>query len=64
MYEENHLDAVLDMPHHIDKSLMRMSWSIGSSVPNRSNRVSAVTLPLSMLRLMSVRTFKRALSVD
>ena len=36
--EENHLDAVLDMPHHIDELLIRMSWLLVSDVENRSSR--------------------------
>ena len=63
-YEENQRSAVPDMPHQVDKRLTRMSWSMASNAADRSSRVSAVTLPLSMLRLMSLSTFKRAVCVD
>ena len=53
-----------DMPYHTDKRVMRMSWSTGSKVADRSRLLNAVTLPLSMLRLMSLCTFKRAVSVE
>ena len=43
---------------HIDKRLTRISWSVMSNAADRSSRVSAVTLPLSRLRLMSLCIFK------
>ena len=63
-YEVNQLRAVPDIPYHVDKRVMRMLWSIVSKAADRSSRVSSVTLPLSMLRLMSLCIFKRAVSVD
>ena len=46
-YEVNQIRAVRDI--HVDKRVMRMSWSMVSKAADRSSRVSAVTLPLSML---------------
>ena len=63
-YEENLCNAVPDMPYQVDKHLMRASWSVVSNATDRSSRASAVTLPLLMLRLMSLCTFKRAVSVE
>ena len=65
-YEVNQLRAVPDIPYHVDKRVMRMLWSMVSKAAalTLSSRVSAVTLPLSMLRLMSLCTFKRAVSVE
>ena len=57
-YGVNQLKAVPDIPYHVDKRVMRMSWSMVSKAADRSSRVSAVTLPLSMLRFMSLCTFK------
>ena len=51
-YEVIQLRAVPDIAYHVDKRVMRMSWSMVSKVSDRSSRVSAVTLPLSMLRFM------------
>ena len=61
-YEVNQLRAVPDITYHVDKRVMRMSWSMVSKAADRSSRVSAVTLPLSMLKFMSMCTFKRAVS--
>ena len=63
-HEVIQLRAVPDIPYHVDKRVMRMSWSMVSKAADRSSRVSAVTLPLSMLRFMSLFTFKRAVSVE
>ena len=63
-YEVNQLRAVPDIPYHVDKRVMRMSWSVVSKAADRSIRVSAETLPLSMLRYMSLCTFRRAVSVE
>ena len=63
-YEVNQLRAVPDMPYHVDRREMRILWSMVSKAADRSNRVRAVTFPLSMLRLMSLCTFKRAVSVE
>ena len=63
-YEVNHVRAVPDIPYHVDKRVMRMSWSMVSKAADMSSRVSAVTLPLSMLRFMSLCTFKRSVSVE
>ena len=41
-----------------------MSLSMVSAAADRSSRVHAVTLPLSMLRFMSLCTFKRTVSVE
>ena len=60
--DENQLSAVPDMPYHIDKHLMNMLWSIVSKAANKSSNVSAVTLPLSILRVTSLCTFKSAVS--
>ena len=53
-----------DIPYHVGKRVMRMSWSMVSKAADRSSRVSAVTLPLSVLTYMSLCTFKRAVSVE
>ena len=53
-----------DIPYHVDKSVMIISWSMVLKAADRSSRVSSVTLPLSMLRLMSLCTFKRAVYVE
>ena len=50
-YEVNQLRAVPDIPYHVDKCVMRMSMV--SKAADRSSRVSAVTLPLSMLRYIN-----------
>ena len=63
-YEVNRLRAVPDIPYRVDKRVMRMSWSMVSKAADRSSRVSAVTLPLLMLRFMSLCTFKRTVSVE
>ena len=63
-YEVNQLRAVPDMPYHVDRRVMRILWSMVSKAADRSSRVRAVTFPLSMLRLMSLCTFKRAVSVE
>ena len=63
-YEVNQLRAVPDMPYHVDRRVIRILWSMVSKVADRSSRVRAVTFPLSMLRLMSLCTFKRAVSVE
>ena len=63
-YEVIQLRAVPYIPHHVDKRVMRMLWSMVSKAADRSSRVSAVTLPLSMLRFMSLRTFKRTVYVE
>ena len=63
-YEVNQLRAVPDIPYHIDKRVMRMLWSMVSNAADRLSRISIVTLPLSMLRFMSLCTFKRAVSVE
>ena len=64
MYEVNELRAMLDIPYHVDKRVLRMSWSMVSKGADRSSRVSAVTLPLSMLRFVSLCNFKRAVYVE
>ena len=53
-YEVNQPRAVPDVPYHVDKRVTRMSWSMVSKAADRSSRVSAVTLPLSMLRFVNV----------
>ena len=63
-YEVNQLRAVPDISYHVDKRVMRMSWSMVSKAADRSSRVSAVTLPVSVLRFMSLCTFRRAVSVE
>ena len=63
-YEVNQLRAVPDMPYHVDRRVMRILWSMVAKAADRSSRVRAVTFPLSMLRLMSLCTFKRAVSVE
>ena len=42
-YEVNQLKAVPDIPYHVDKRVMRMSWSMVSKAADRSSRVNAVT---------------------
>ena len=64
MYEVNQLRAVPSIAYHDDKRVMRMSWSMVSKAADRLSRVSAATFPLSMLRFMSLCTFKRAVSVE
>ena len=59
-YEVNQLRAVPDMPYHVDRRVMRILWSMVSKAADRSSRVRTVTFPLSMLRLMSLCTFKTA----
>ena len=51
-YEVNQRRAVPNIPYHVDKRVMRMSWSMESKAADRLSRVSALTLPLSMLRFM------------
>ena len=63
-YEVNQLRAVPDMPYHVDRRVMRILWSMVSKAADRSSRVRAVTFPLSMLSLMSLCTFKRAVYVE
>ena len=63
-YEVTQLRAVPDMPYHVDRRVMRILWSMVSKAADRSSRVRAVTFVLSMLRLMSLCTFKRAVSVE
>ena len=63
-YEVHQLRTAPSIPYHVDKSVLRMSWSMVSKAADRSIRVSAVTLPLSMLRFMSLSIFKRAVSVE
>ena len=63
-YEVNQLRAVPDMPYHVDRRVMRILWSMVSKAADKSSRVKAVTFPLSMLRLMSLCTFERAVSVE
>ena len=55
-HEENQRNIVPYLSYQIDKHLMRMSLSMVSNATDRSTMVSAVTLPLSMLRLMSLWT--------
>ena len=55
-YDVNQLRAVPDIPYHVEKHVMRMSWSMMSKA-DRSSRVSSVTLPISKLRFMSLCTF-------
>ena len=45
------------IPYHFDKDVMGMSWSLVSKAVERSSKVNAVTLSLSMLRFMSLCTF-------
>ena len=63
-YEVNQLSAVPDIPYHVDKRVMRISWSMVSKQADRSSKVSAVTFPLSRLRFVSLCTFRRAVSVE
>ena len=73
-YEDNHLSALPNMLYHVDKRLMRMYvdkrlmrmlWSMVLKAVDRSSRINTVTLPLSILRLMTFCTFfKRAVSVE
>ena len=53
-YEVNQLKAVPDIPYHVDKRVMRMSWSMVSKAADRSSRVSAVTLPLALVTFYSL----------
>ena len=63
-YKVNQLRAVPDLPYHVDRRVMRILWSMMAKAGDRSSRVRAVTFPLSMLRLMSLCTFKRVVSVE
>ena len=63
-YEVNQLRDLPDIPYHVDKRVMRMSWSMVSKTADRSSRASALTLPLSMFSFMSLCTFKRAVTVE
>ena len=48
-YEVNKLRAMPDIPYHVDKPVLIMSWSMVSKAADRSSRVSAIALPLSMI---------------
>ena len=63
-YEVNQLRAVPDIPYHVDKRVMKMSSSVVSKAADRSIRVIVVTLSLSMLRFMSLCTFKEQLMLS
>ena len=43
-YEINQPRAVPDIPYHVDKRVLIMSWPMVSKAADRSSRVSAVTL--------------------
>ena len=62
-YIANQRTAVPDMPYQFDQRLLRMVWSVVSNAADRSSRVSAVALTLSMLWLMLFCTFKRTVSL-
>ena len=48
-YEVNQLRAMPNIPYHVDKRVMRMSWTMVSKAEDKSSRVNAVTSPLSMI---------------
>ena len=52
------------MLYYNDKPLTSMLWTIVSKAADKSNKVSTVTLPLSIFRVTSLCTTKRAVSVD
>ena len=55
-YEVNQLKAVPDIPYHVDKRVMRMSWSMVSKAADRSSRVNAVTwTSISSCRYTAIR---------
>ena len=54
-YDENQLRAVPDMLYHIDKCLMSNGqYSVVSKAADKSSKVSAVTLPLTIFRATSL----------
>ena len=56
-YEVNQLRALPDIPYHVDKRVIRMSWSMVSKAADRSSRASAVTLPLSNVKVYVIVYF-------
>ena len=63
-YDENQFNVVLDMPRHIDKCLISILWSIVSTAADKPSKGSAATLHLSIVRVASLSSFKRAVSVE
>ena len=47
-YEVNQLRAVPDIPYHVDKRVMGMSWSMVSKAADRSSRVSIFEMKLRL----------------
>ena len=50
--------------YHKDKWSMRIVWLILSKAADKLSKVSAVTLPLSIFKVISLCTFRRAVSVE
>ena len=62
MYDLNHWKTVPEMPKCTCSRSKRVEWSMVSKAADRSNSVRAVTLPLSMLHIMSLWILKRVVS--
>ena len=63
-FEEHQHSAVPDMLYHVDKLLVRMLWSIVSKQADKSSKICAVSLSLSIFRVTSLRTFEIAVFVE
>ena len=64
IYDLNHWKTVPEMPKCPCSRSKRVAWSMVSKAADRSNSVRAVTLPLSMLHIMSLWILRRAASVE
>ena len=53
-----------DMTYQVYKHLKRVSSLIVTNAADSSSRVRTITLSFSVLRLMSISTFKSAVSVE
>ena len=47
-YEVNQLRAVPDIPYHVGKRVIRMSWSMVSEAGDRSSSISAATVIINV----------------
>ena len=56
-YEVNQLRAVPDIPFHVDKRVMRMSWSMVSKAADTSSRVSAVIFAIINVKVYAIVHF-------
>ena len=64
MYDLNHCKTVPEILKCPCSRSKRVAWSIVSKAADKSNSVSAVTLPLSMLHIISLWILRRAVSVE